>query len=60
MYVASLWGRFIFHFLGLRENQKQDKVDLGNDDSTEDLKTLSALYDEIEPYVNSLNQWVSF
>ena len=43
----------------MRENQKQDKVDFGNDredNSTEDLNTLSALYDKIESNVNSLNQ----
>ena len=47
----------------MREKQTQDQVDLGNDgedDSTEDLNTLSALYDKIKSNINSLNQWVAF
>ena len=56
--IGTLY-RDVAFFSGLRENQKQDKVDLGNDgedDMTEDLNTLSALYDKIKSNLNSLNQ----
>ena len=65
-YTLKFWieyHSYSFYFSGLRENQKQDKVDLGNDgedDMTEDLNTLSALYDKIKSNINSLNQWVPF
>ena len=45
------------YFSGLQE--KQDKVDFGNDredNIIEDLNTLSALYDKIKSNVNFLNQ----
>ena len=52
--------QYIFlHFSGLRQNQKQDSVRFGydrEDNIIEDLNTLSALYDEIQSNVNSLNQ----
>ena len=46
----------------MQQKQKQDEVDFGNDredNIIEDLNTLSAIYDKIEPNVNSLRQWVS-
>ena len=49
------------HFSGLRQKQKEDKVNFGNDQEdniTEDLNTLSALYDKIESNVEALRQWV--
>ena len=48
-----------FIFSGLRQKQKQDKVDFGNDRENniiEDFNTLSALYDKTKSNVNSLNQ----
>ena len=48
-----------FIFSGLRQKQKQDKVDFGNDRENniiEDLNTLSALYYKTKSNVNSLNQ----
>ena len=47
------------HFSGLRQKQKEDKVDFSNDQEDnilEDLNTLSASYDKIESNVNSLSQ----
>ena len=46
-------------FSGLRQIQKEDKVDFNNDQKDnilEDLNTLSASYDKIESNVNSLSQ----
>ena len=47
------------HFSGLRQKQKEDQVDFGNDQEDniiEDLNTLSALYDKIESNVETLRQ----
>ena len=56
--IGTLY-RDVAFFSGLRENQKQDKVDFGNDredNIIEDLHTLTALYDKIKSNVNFLNQ----
>ena len=57
--IQYLYKDGFLHFSGLRQKQKEDKVDFGNDredNIIEDLNTLSAIYDIIEPNVNSLRQ----
>ena len=47
------------HLSGLRQNQKEDKVDFSKDQEDnilENLNTLSTSYDKIESNVNSLSQ----
>ena len=57
--IYYLYKDGFLHFSGLRQKQKEDQVDFGNDQEDniiEDLNTLSALYDKIESNVEALRQ----